>query len=169
MKTRNLTLCAMFTALICLCAWLIIPFPGVPFTMQTFAIVLALMALGGKRGSASVFAYLLLGVCGLPVFSGFQGGIGALVGPTGGFLMGFLLGALGYWALTALGVKPVPAAAACLAISYLTGCLWYAFRYLSGVPSLGAAALQCVVPFLLPDGLKIALAAIVSKKLNKLV
>ncbi len=169
MKVRSLTLCAMFTALSCLCAWLTIPFPGVPFTMQTFAIALTLMVLGGKRGCAAIFAYLLLGLCGLPVFSGFQGGVWALVGPTGGFLMGFGLGALGYWALTALGVKPVPAAAACLAVSYLSGCLWYAFGYLSGAASLGAAALQCVVPFLIPDGIKLALAAIVSKKLNKLV
>lgn len=169
MKIRNLTLCAMFTALICLCAWLIVPFPGVPFTMQTFAVCLSLLVLGGKKGSAAIFAYLMLGLCGLPVFSGFQGGFSALVGPTGGFLMGFALGALGYWALTALGVKPVSAAAACLAVSYLSGCLWYAFGYLSGVSGLGAAAMQCVAPFLIPDGIKIALAALVAKKLNKLV
>ena len=156
----------MFTALICLCSWLMIPFPGVPFTMQTFAVCLSLLVLGGKRGSASIFAYLMLGLCGLPVFSGFQGGFSALVGPTGGFLMGFLLGALGYWALTALGVKPVPAAVACLAISYLAGCLWYSFHYLNGVSSLGAAALQCVVPFLIPDAVKLALAVALSKRLK---
>lgn len=159
----------MFTALICLCAWLIVPFPGVPFTMQTFAVCLSLLVLGGKRGSAAIFTYLMLGLCGLPVFSGFQGGFSALVGPTGGFLMGFLLGALGYWALTALGVKPVPATAACLAVSYLSGCLWYAFGYLSGSSGLGAAAMQCVAPFLIPDGIKLTLAALVAKKLNKLV
>ena len=159
----------MFTALICLCAWLIVPFPGVPFTMQTFAVCLSLLVLGGKKGSAAILAYLMLGLCGLPVFSGFQGGFSALVGPTGGFLMGFLLGALGYWALTALGIKPVPAAAACLSVSYLSGCLWYAFGYLSGASGLGAAAMQCVVPFLIPDGIKLTLASLVAKKLNKVV
>lgn len=165
MKVRSLTLCAMFTALICLCSWLTVPFPGVPFTLQTFAVSLCLLVLGGKRGCASIFAYLMLGLCGLPVFSGFQGGFSALIGPTGGFLMGFLLGALGCWGLSSLGVKPVPAAAACLAISHLAGCLWYAFGYLAGSASLGAAALQCV-PFLIPDALKLALAWLVAKRLK---
>lgn len=166
MNSRNLTLCAMFTALMAICSWLYIPFPGIPFTMQTFGIALTLLTLGGKRGSAAIAAYLLLGAVGIPVFSGFQGGISAIVGPTGGFLMGFALGALGYWALTALGVKPVPAIIANLAISYLVGCFWYAFRYLSGASSLGAAAMQCVVPFLVPDGIKLALACLLSKKLK---
>ncbi len=169
MKTRDLTLCAMFVALNAICAWLYIPFPGVPFSLQTFGVSFTLLTLGAKRGSAAIFTWLLLGAVGLPVFSGFQGGISAILGPTGGFLMGFGSGALGYWALSALGVKPVPAAAASLAISYLFGTLWYAFGYLSGTGSLVAAAGQCIVPFLLPDGIKLVLAHHLSKKLKKLV
>ncbi len=166
MNTRTLTLCAMFASLNALCAWLSIPFPGIPVSMQTFSVSVTLLMLGGKAGTAAIFAYLFLGAAGLPVFSGFQGGISALLGPTGGYLMGFLLGALGYWALTALGIKPVPAAAACLAISYATGTGWYAFFYLSGAASLGAAAAQCVIPFLLPDVLKLILACSLSKRLK---
>ncbi len=167
MKTRTLTLCAMFASLNALCAWLYIPLPGVPLSMQTFGVCFTMLALGGKAGTAAIFAYLFLGAIGLPVFSGFQGGISALLGPTGGYLMGFLLGALGYWAATAvLGIKPVPAAAACLAISYATGTGWYAFFYLSGTASLGAAAVQCVVPFVLPDLMKLILACSLAKRLK---
>ncbi len=169
MKTRDLTLCAMFAALNAICAWLYIPLPGIPLSMQTFAVCFTLLTLGGRRGSAAIFAWLLLGAVGLPVFTGFQGGISALLGPTGGFLMGFGSGALGYWALAALGVKPVPAAAANLAISYCFGTFWYAFEFLSGTSSLGISTLQCVVPFLLPDALKLGLACYLSKRLKSLV
>ena len=64
------------------CAWISIPFGYIAFTMQTFAVMLALFTLGGKWGTASVFVYLLLGAVGLPVFSGFQGGLGVLLGVT---------------------------------------------------------------------------------------
>ncbi len=166
MKARNLTLCAMFVALNAICAWLYIPLPGVPLSMQTFAVGFTVMMLGGKRGSAAILTYLLLGITGLPVFSGFQGGISALLGPTGGFLMGFLLGALGYWALTALGTKPFPAALGSLLISYLLGVVWYAWCYLSGPDSLAAAAMQCILPFVVPDGAKLALAWWLRKKMG---
>ncbi len=169
MKTRDLALCAMFAALNAICAWLYIPLPGIPVSMQTFSVTLTLLVLGGKRGACAISAWLLLGIVGLPVFSGFHGGISALLGPTGGYLMGFAVGALGYWALSALGVKPFPAAAVSLAISYLLGTLWYAFGYLSGAGSLVAAAGQCIVPFLLPDGIKLALAHRLSKKFKSLV
>ena len=89
MKTRDLTLIAVFAAVIAVCAWISIP-AAVPFTLQTLGIFLAVGLLGGRRGTISVGVYLLLGAVGAPVFSGFNGGIGYLLGATGGYLLGFL-------------------------------------------------------------------------------
>ena len=102
MKIRNMALCGLFAALLVLCAWLCVPVGDVAFTLQTFALALTLLLLGGKRGTVTVFVYLLLGTVGLPVFTGFQGGIGTLLGVTGGYIMGFLVWALLYWLITAI-------------------------------------------------------------------
>ncbi len=91
MKPRKLTAVAVFCALIALLAQLILPLPaGVPLTLQTLGIALCGYCLGWRYGLATVALYLLMGGCGLPVFSGFGGGLGWLLGPTGGFLWGFL-------------------------------------------------------------------------------
>ena len=92
---------ALFAVLLTVCAWISVPLP-VPFTLQTFAIFAALGILGGRRGTWAVAVYLLLGAVGLPVFSGFRGGLGALLGTTGGYILGFLALALVYWLVTAL-------------------------------------------------------------------
>ena len=89
-KAYDLVLIALFAALMALCAWVTVPY-AVPFTMQTFGVFLALLLLGGKRGTICMAVYLLLGAVGLPVFSGFRGGVGALVGSTGGYLVGFIV------------------------------------------------------------------------------
>lgn len=81
---------AIFTAAISILAQIAIPLPsGVPFTLQTFAITLAAIILGAKNGTIAILVYLLLGAVGIPVFSGFKGGLQAFVGPTGGFLLSF--------------------------------------------------------------------------------
>ena len=92
-KTKNLVFIALSAAFIAICAWLTIPGP-VPFTMQTMAVVTVAALLGPWQGAAAVLVYLLLGAVGVPVFSGFRGGVQALVGPTGGYLVGFLFTAL---------------------------------------------------------------------------
>lgn len=96
-KVLSLTYVALMAALMAVCAWITIPVGPVPFTMQTFAVFAALGLLGGKRGTLAVVVYLLLGLVGLPVFAGFSSGAAALLGPTGGFLLGFLASALVYW------------------------------------------------------------------------
>lgn len=96
MSVRNLSRVALFAALMAICSWVSIPTP-VPFTLQTFAVFLAPGLLGGKMGTIAVGTYLLLGAVGLPVFAGFSGGIGTLLGATGGYLLGFLLTALVIW------------------------------------------------------------------------
>ena len=95
LRTRDLTYVALCAVLIAVCAWISIPAP-VPFTLQTFGIFAALTLLGGRRGCYAVAVYLLLGLVGLPVFAGFQGGAGTLLGVTGGYILGFGAAALIY-------------------------------------------------------------------------
>ena len=159
--TRNLTRCALFAAMTALCAWIAIPLGHTVFTMQTFAVLLSLGVLGGKRGTAAIGCYLLLGVIGLPVFSSFQGGIAALLGPTGGYLWGFALTGLVYWGLEAWG--RVPAMIAGLLTCYACGTAWY-MVYTGG--GLALVLMQTVLPYLLPDAVKLSLALKVAKRLK---
>ena len=87
-KTLDMVYIAVFAVLIAICTWISIP-AVVPFTMQTFAIFLTVGVLGGKRGSLAILIYLLLGAIGMPVFSGFQSGISAILGKTGGYRIYF--------------------------------------------------------------------------------
>ncbi len=90
-NTKSITLCALFTAILAVCAQILIPAPsGVSITLQTFGVALCGVALGAGRGIIAVIAYLALGLVGVPVFSSFTGGAGMLIGPTGGFLIGFI-------------------------------------------------------------------------------
>ncbi|MDD3920030.1 MAG: biotin transporter BioY, partial [Eubacteriales bacterium] len=82
-NTRDMLYIALAVALIAICAWLSIP-AAVPFTMQTFGVFMAAGLLGKRRGVMAVAVYLLLGIIGIPVFSGFRGGVGVLMGNTGG-------------------------------------------------------------------------------------
>lgn len=172
LKTKDLALCALFAALIAVCAWISIP-ATVPFTLQTFAIFAALGLLGGKRGTVAVAVYLLLGAIGVPVFAGFQGGIGALLGTTGGYLLGFLLTALIEWGMEArfgskTGVFLLSAVLGML-VCYAFGTVWYLVVYArtKGAISLATALGWCVVPFLIPDAVKIALAVLLRGRLKR--
>lgn len=172
LKTKDLALCALFAALIAVCAWISIP-ATVPFTLQTFAIFAALGLLGGKRGTVAVAVYLLLGAIGVPVFAGFQGGIGALLGTTGGYLLGFLLTALIVWGMEArfgskAGVFLLSAVLGML-VCYAFGTAWYLVVYArtKGAISLATALGWCVVPFLIPDAVKIALAVLLRGRLKR--
>ena len=156
-----MVLASLFASLMALCSWLSIPIPPVAFTLQTFGVLLSLGVLGGKWGSVSVLLYLLLGLVGLPVFSGFRGGAGAFLDPTGGFLWGFGAAALIYWAMERIG--KLPAMVLAQLVCYGCGCWWFA-TYSGSFP---AAILACVVPYLLPDGIKLWLALTVSKRIKK--
>ena len=170
MKIRNMALCAMFAALLAVCAWVAFPVGDSVITMQTFTLFLTLGILGGKRGTVSVCVYLLLGIVGVPVFSGFQGGFAVLLGPTGGYLFGFLATALIYWLVTALGrdkeISRLLGMVLGLLGCYLLGTLWFGFGYLSaGALSWGAILLKCVVPYLLPDTAKLIMAWLLARRL----
>lgn len=92
MKTRDLTIIPLFTALIIVGAYLKIPTPICPITLQILFTTLAGVLLGGKKGAAAVILYIMLGLIGLPVFTG-GGGIGYVLSPTFGYMIGFVLGA----------------------------------------------------------------------------
>ena len=161
--TRKLTRCALFAAMMALCAWIGIPLGHTVFTMQTFGVLLALGVLGGKQGTISILCYLLLGAAGLPVFSGFRGGIGAILGPTGGYLWGFLATGLVFWSLEKWS-RPVAMVAGIL-VCYACGTIWY-MTYTGG--ALAAVLAQTVLPYLLPDALKLVLALRLTKRLKKI-
>ena len=165
-KSKYLALCALFAALTAVCAWLSIPMGAVTFTMQSFAVSLCLLLLGGKWGSVSIFVYLLLGIVGLPVFSGFRGGVGMLLSPTGGYLTGFALWALCYWGITAVFGKKshLPAVIVGQLLCYACGTVWMVCAYTTS--GFIEVMLTCVVPYLLPDALKITLAWLLAKRLK---
>ena len=172
-RTLDLAYIALFTVLMTVCAWISIPMPKplVPFTLQTFAVFAALTTLGGRRGTYAVTAYLLLGAVGLPVFSNFQGGPAALLGSTGGYILGFLGSALLYWLLTAkLGNSLPVCVIACLlglAVCYAFGTVWFLQVYArtTGPIGLMTALGWCVFPFLIPDLAKLGLAVLLSRRM----
>ena len=161
-STKNMVRAALFAGVMAVCAWLAVPISDIGFTMQTFGIFLALGLLGGKWGTVSIGLYLLLGLVGLPVFSGFRGGPGMLLGVTGGYLWGFLISGLTYWALERFG--KLPAMICGLMVCYACGTMWF-LQYSGGGWAL--VLLRCVVPYLIPDGIKIALAWSLSKRLSR--
>ena len=135
--------------------------------MQSFSVMLTLLLLGGRLGTLTIGVYLLLGAVGLPVFSGFRGGPGILLGATGGFLLGFLVMGVVYWVLTAnFGKRAgVLGCALGLCACYAVGAGWFSILYAQG-KGLWAVISQCVLPFLIPDGLKLLLALRLSRKLT---
>ena len=172
MNTRQLAATALMAALLALCAWLTIP-TVVPFTMQTFGIFLAVGLLGGKLGSLAVGVYLLLGIVGLPVFSGFSGGIGTLAGVTGGYLLGFLLIALVMWLAERLfgtGTEVfVLSGLVGLAVCYAFGTAWFLVLYTRSTGPIGLWSVlwSCVLPFVIPDLCKLALALVLRRRLRR--
>ena len=159
-----MTLSSLFAALLAVCAWVCIPLGDTVFTLQTFGVSLCLLLLGGKWGSIAISIYLLLGAVGLPVFSGFRGGIAQLLGVTGGFLWGFLAMGLVYWVFARFG--KIPALIAGLIACYGCGCFWFSL-YSGG--GLWLILLRCVVPYLLPDGVKLWLALSLSRRFKKVI
>ncbi len=169
LSSRDMICVALMAVVIALCSWISVP-SAVPFTMQTFAVFCALLLLGGRRGFLAVLLYILLGAFGLPVFSGFRSGIGALLGPTGGYILGFLLCALLYWLLEGK-VRDLIVLIAGNLICYLFGTLWFVYVYSSGGKEIGfgAALMLCVVPYLLPDAIKLLLAFVLARRVKKAV
>ena len=164
---RRLAVCGVMAAALCALAPLAVPVGPVPVTLATLGVYLAACLLGWKWGTASCLAYLLLGLAGLPVFSGYQGGAGVLLGPTGGYLAGYLPMALATgWGAGrtrrrgALLLGMLAGTAGC----YALGTAWYCLQ--SGTapgPALGV----CVLPVLPFDCVKMAAALAIGPVLRR--
>lgn len=164
-KVYFLALSALFTAVMVICALITLPAP-VPFTLQTLGVFAAALFLGTKGALASVAAYILLGAVGLPVFSGMQGGVGVLFGPTGGYIFGFILIPLINGILSAVLSKkyqPLYLLAGLLAC-YIFGSIWYMLY--ADVKSFWTVLIATVLPFILPDILKLIVALRLVKMLK---
>lgn len=172
--TKELVFTALMAVIIAVCSWISIP-TTVPFTLQTFGVFMAVGLLGGKKGTISVLVYILLGAVGVPVFAGFSSGIGVLLGTTGGYIVGFLISGLVYWAMTAAFGEKLPimiiAMVLGLLVCYAFGTAWFMIVYAKNTAPIGlmTALGWCVFPFIIPDCIKIALAVVLTKQLKKYV
>lgn len=166
-RTRTLCVVGMCTALLCVGAWIAVP-ASPPFTLQTLVLFGICLLFPGKKAIVAVLLYLLLAAVGLPVLSGFGGGIGAFLGPTGGYLFGFLLLALCSLLPCRRDGSRLLVLVLGLILCYACGTAWYAAFYTELTPSgLLGATLTCVVPFVLPDTLKLFAAWACVKPLKK--
>jgi biotin transport system substrate-specific component len=168
-RIKIYVLISLLTALIAVCSFVTIP-SAIPFTLQTFGIFTALLMLGGKYGTISVCLYIVIGILGVPVFSGFSGGIGHLLGATGGYITGFALTCFAYWLITSLfGNKLIINAVGLtvgLLLCYIFGTLWYTVVFIGTLTlkSFSDAFIICVIPFIIPDFVKITIALLIKHK-----
>jgi len=177
----NICITAMFVAIIAVCAWISIPISAISITLQTMGVCLAAALLGWKRGLIAVTAYILLGLVGVPVFSGPKGGVAVLAGVTGGYIVGFLFTALIVGVVSDL-VKNrgrvaqviflALAMAIGVAVCYAFGTGWYVVVYgannADGI-TVAAALNMCVFPYIIPDLIKIAVAVPLAVTLKKFI
>lgn len=169
MPARTVARCGVCMALLAVSAWITVPLGPVPFTMQTFVLALLPQVMRARDAVFTVVVYLLLGAVGVPVFSGFQGGVGVLLGPTGGYLLGFAAGMPVAGAVAHVDVLPrrargVAAGIALLAVSYVLGTFQLMHVYALDAPAALAVA---VVPFVVPDVVKVAASVGVAERIRR--
>ena len=179
----NLVLISVSAALITICSWISIPLGPVPFTLQTLGILAVMLTVGGRRGTIAILVYLALGAVGVPVFAGFKGGIMSFVGPTGGFLIGFVIAALVYWLLEKLFLKKLMTTTVRTwifgllgflvfeIVMYIVGVIWFMTVYAAQTGPVGLMTVLgwCVIPFIIPDLVKMAVALIIGERASKLI
>jgi biotin transport system substrate-specific component len=166
-STKKLVMTGMFTAVLAVLSQMSIPMPsGVPVTLQTFAVALCACVLGWKMGSVSVLLYLCLGAVGLPVFAGMKGGFGALLGATGGFLIGFVPMALLTGLLNFRTQKAGAFGLAFLGLLICHLCGIFQFMFLTKRGFIEAAMLVSV-PYFLKDVISVILAFAVGGAVKK--
>lgn len=166
-RTYAMAVTALMTAVICIVAPLSIPIGPVPISLTNFAIYLSLYILGWKKGTVSYLLYLLLGLAGLPVFSGFSGGIAKLAGPTGGYIIGFIPMAIIAGIIIEKNHQKWLHFAGMIvgtAICYAFGTLWFC---LSSGSEVVAALSICVIPFIPGDLIKMILAIMIAPGIRK--
>lgn len=165
-RTMQLSSCAMMCAMIAVCSQITLPLPGVPMNLALFAVHLSALLLGGVRAATATLAYLLLGVCGVPVFAGFASGPAALFGPTGGFLLSYPLCALITGGLARPGAflrRAFTAALCSAAVSFAFGIPWF-MVYSDAAPT--ASFFVFWLLYLPGDVLKAFFAALLARRLR---
>lgn len=171
-RSRSVAFTALSIAIIAVSAWITVPIGPVPFTLQMFAVTFAILVLAPKQAIGAIAGYLALGAIGVPVFSGMRGGIGVLLGPTGGFLWGYLIGVTAAVGLLALfrrrGIDTFAVGVACglvfTAIAYACG--WFQYMLVANVGPL-ESLLVTVAPFIVLDIVKVAAATAVARTVIK--
>lgn len=173
-KLKNITIIAIFATIFCISSYIQLPLI-IPITLQTFAIALCLELLGTKNTLIAYSVYFLLGAFGLPVFSGFNGGISALFNTSGGFILGFFLFII-VKGLTAKLFKnkllsSVISSAIGLLALYIFGSVWFCFIYYNtfNFTIYCSSLLVAVVPFILPDVAKVLVAHFIAKRIKKFI
>ena len=173
-EVKDLVLMGACVAFIAICAFMTIP-TVVPFTLQTFAIFFVLLLLGGKKGTITIVAYVLLGTLGVPVFAGFTGGPGVVFGLTGGYIVGFILTGVIYLLLTMkedtkLIIK-ILALIIGLLVCYTYGTVWFIHVYTKNTGAIGVwqALTWCVLPFIPFDAIKLAAAVLIGVRVQKII
>ena len=167
--TIDMAYIAIGAVLIAICSWISIPVV-VPFTLQTFAVFLLIMLLGGMKATISVAVYILVGAVGVPVFAGFGAGIGVLFGKTGGYIIGFLLMGPIFSLMTKLFGKKmlvqIIALVTGLLVCYAFGTAWFMYIYMRDTGDVGLMTVLswCVFPYIIPDAVKMAVAVLISRK-----
>ncbi|MCD8307188.1 MAG: biotin transporter BioY [Clostridia bacterium] len=185
----NLCYIAIFAAVITVCSYISVPVGDIPVTLQTLAICLTAGLLGWKRGTLCVLVYIFMGICGIPVFANFKNFYALLASPSAGYVVGFIFTALlvGFASdnLKRLGSKAkrkgfvwaiqftvlLLSMAAGILVCYLFGTLWYMFIFKGSATTenLQFALTWCVYPYILPDLVKILLAAVLVDRLKRFV
>ena len=165
-KINDITQIALAAAFIALCSLISIPTTP-PITLQTFAVFCIAALFGAKKGVLATLVYLVLGAAGLPVFSAFRGGIGHLFSQTGGYLLALIAAAfiVGLWKNRKISLLAALAVVATIVI-YTAGTVWFALFYGSGM-GITELIMTCVVPFLIPDTVKTALAIALIRRLSR--
>ncbi len=173
LSTRSMVFTALFAALICVAAPFSIQVGPIPITLATFAVYLTGTVLGTKRGAVAVILYILLGAVGLPVFSNFNGGFGALLGPTGGYIIGYIPLVIITGVFAEMKSDKIPRAVLTVigmilatAALYTFGTAWF---MILTKKDLASSLTLCALPFIPGDGIKIACTAAIAVPLkNKL-
>lgn len=179
-NTSYMILCGLFAALTAICSFLTIPlgFTPIPLNLGTLGMFLTGGILGKKYGTLSITVYVLMGAIGIPVFSGFRGGLGVLLGPTGGYIAGyiagvFIIGCILDAASQKNHIKSMKGLFICIAaliigmvVCYALGTLWFMY---STQTAAYAALMACVVPFIAGDAVKILVAALLIRKLRPML
>lgn len=166
----DIVLIGLFSAVMTVCSLIQIPIGSFVFTLQTMGVFITASLLGWKKGTISVIVYVLLGIIGLPVFSSFSGGIGVLLGPTGGYIIGFIFTSLIVGFMTEKLAKKlfcqIVAMTVGLVVCYIFGTAWFMLQMKTGVAE---AFFMCVFPYLIPDAFKIAFSAVLVNRIGKVI